>query len=163
MKLSDIKIAVIGLGYVGLPLAIEFGKKFPVIGYDINSQRISDLLNGLDKTNEANHEDIINSTNLTFSNSKDDIKDCNCYIITVPTPIDKNKRPDLSPLLNATEMVGTLLANDNIVIYESTVYPGVTEDECVPVLESVSGLEFNRDFFCGYSPERINPGDKEHR
>ena len=163
MKLSEIKIAVIGLGYVGLPLAIEFGKKFSVVGFDINQQRIKELLNELDMTNEATAGEIADSKNLTFSNSISDIEHCNCYIVTVPTPIDHLKKPDLFPLFKATEMVGALLNEGDIVIYESTVYPGATEDECVPILEKVSDLKFNRDFFCGYSPERINPGDKEHR
>ena len=163
MKLSEIKIAIIGLGYVGLPLALEFGKKFSVVGYDHNNQRINELLDGIDITNETNTEEIAESINLTFSNALGDIEECNCYIVTVPTPIDHMNKPDLSPLLSATEMIGEILKKDDIVIYESTVYPGVTEDECVPILESSSGLKFNKDFFCGYSPERINPGDKEHR
>ena len=163
LKLSEIKIAIIGLGYVGLPLALEFGKKFSVVGYDHNNQRIKELLNGIDITNETNTEEIKKSKNLTFSNALNDIEDCNCYIVTVPTPIDERNMPDLSPLFKATEMIGGMLNKGNVIIYESTVYPGVTEDECVPILEKVSGLTFNKEFFCGYSPERINPGDKEHR
>ena len=163
MKLSEIKIAVIGLGYVGLPLAIEFGKKFSVVGFDIHEQRIQELLNGFDITNEATAEEISDSKNLSFSSTVSDIDHCNCYIVTVPTPIDNMKAPDLYPLFKATDMVGSILNKGDIVIYESTVYPGATEDECVPILEKVSQLKFNKDFYCGYSPERINPGDKEHR
>lgn len=163
MKLSEIKIAVIGLGYVGLPLALEFGKKFPVVGFDINEQRIQELLSGFDITNEATTKEISDSKNLSFSNTINEIRHCNCYIVTVPTPIDNIKEPDLSPLFKATDMVGAILNKGNIVIFESTVYPGVTEDECVPILEKASHLKFNKDFFCGYSPERINPGDKDHR
>ena len=158
------KIAIIGLGYVGLPLAHAFSFKYEVIGFDVAQWRINELKNGMDRTLELSEaqvkEAIVN--NMQFTTALDDIKDCNIYIVTVPTPIDKNKRPDLSPLIKASESVGSVLKKDDIVIYESTVYPGATEEECVPILEQFSGLKFNKDFFCGYSPERINPGDKEH-
>lgn len=164
------KIAVIGLGYVGLPLARIFATKYPVIGFDINQKRIEDLNNGIDATLEVSNEELkkvllpYNSGNegLYCTDRVGDIQSCNYYIITVPTPVDKHNRPDLMPLYKASEMVGRVLKKGDVVIYESTVYPGVTEDECVPVLEKVSGLKFNEDFFAGYSPERINPGDKEH-
>jgi len=165
--LSKINIGIIGLGYVGLPLAIEFSKKYKVIGFDINQKRVVNLLNGFDQTDEANLEDlefvINNKTNkngLDISSNIKDLKNCNVYIVTVPTPINKFKSPDLGPLLNASKMIGNILKKDDIVIYESTVYPGCTEEDCVPVLESFSALKFNKDFFCGYSPERVNPGDK---
>lgn len=154
------KIGIIGLGYVGLPLAIEFGKIYPTVGYDINQQRISELKKGLDRTGEAGK--IIEALNLTFTGSVEDLQACNIFIITVPTPIDSFKKPDLSPLLSASGMVGSLLKPGDMVIYESTVYPGCTEEDCVPVLEKESKLKFNIDFFCGYSPERINPGDKKN-
>ena len=164
------KIAVIGLGYVGLPLARLFSTKFPVVGFDINSERVKELMSGVDSTLEV--EDKVLQASLKNENSDkkglfcsanlDDIKDCNYYIITVPTPVDKNNRPDLTPLYKSSESVAKVLSKGDIVVYESTVYPGVTEDECVPVLEKHSGLKFNEDFFVGYSPERINPGDKEH-
>lgn len=163
MKLNDIKLAVIGLGYVGLPLAVEFGRRRGVVGFDINQKRIADLKDGVDATLETTHEELGAAKHLTFTSSVDDLRDCNCYIVTVPTPIDAFKRPDLTPLLKASETVGKVLKKGDIVIYESTVYPGCTEEDCVPVLERESGLRFNIDFFCGYSPERINPGDKEHR
>jgi UDP-N-acetyl-D-galactosamine dehydrogenase len=156
------KIAVIGLGYVGLPLAVEFGKKIKTIGFDINKARIEELRAGHDRTLEVSDENMRLSTHISYSYNIEDIKDCNYFIVTVPTPTDKNNRPDLTPLYKASETVGKALKKGDIVIYESTVYPGVTEDECVPVLEKVSGLKFNVDFYCGYSPERINPGDKEH-
>lgn len=156
------KIAVIGLGYVGLPLAVEFGKKYPVLGFDINKDRIGELEKGYDRTLEVDEANLKSSTNLSFSCVKDDLKSCNVFIVTVPTPVDEHKRPDLTPLIKASETVGGALKKDDIVIYESTVYPGCTEEDCVPVLERVSGLKFNEDFYCGYSPERINPGDKEH-
>ena len=158
------KIAIIGLGYVGLPLAHAFSFKYEVIGFDVAQWRIDELKNGTDRTlelSEAQVKEAI-SNNMQFTTSLDDIKDCNIYIVTVPTPIDKNKRPDLSPLIKASESVGSVLKKDDIVIYESTVYPGATEEDCVPILEKFSNLKFNKDFFCGYSPERINPGDKEH-
>jgi len=165
----EYKIAVIGLGYVGLPLAIEFGKKFKVLGFDIDNDRIEELKQARDRTNEADLEGLTQAVNLaknntgiglTFSSTVDDLKSSNIYIITVPTPIDQFKAPDLRSLLQASEMVGKILKKGDIVIYESTVYPGCTEEDCVPVLEKFSGLKFNLDFFCGYSPERINPGDK---
>lgn len=158
----SVKIAIIGLGYVGLPLAVEFGKKYPVLGFDINKERIGELERGYDRTLEVDEANLKSSTNLSFSCSRDDLKSCNVFIVTVPTPVDEYKRPDLTPLIKASETVGTALKKDDIVIYESTVYPGCTEEDCVPVLERVSGLKFNVDFYCGYSPERINPGDKEH-
>ena len=164
------KIGVIGLGYVGLPLARLFATKYDVVGYDINTQRVTELNSGLDSTLEIDSHllnavlkvENTNQNGLFCSANSDDIKDCNYYIITVPTPVDKNNKPDLTPLYKSSETVGKVLKKGDIVIYESTVYPGVTEDECVPVLEKVSGLKFNIDFFAGYSPERINPGDKEH-
>ncbi|MEQ8554293.1 MAG: nucleotide sugar dehydrogenase [Cyclobacteriaceae bacterium] len=157
------KIAVIGLGYVGLPLAVEFGKGHKVVGFDIDSSRIQDLKNKFDKTKEITSAEIEAARSLEFTSKVEDLKEVDFYIVTVPTPIDKFKQPDLSPLLKATETVGSVLSQGNIVIYESTVYPGCTEESCVPLLESISGLTYNVDFFCGYSPERINPGDKEHR
>ncbi len=164
------KVAIIGLGYVGLPLARLFATKYPVTGFDINQKRIAELQSGTDSTLEVSNADLravlktaaSSGNGLYCSNNLDDIKDCNYYIVTVPTPVDKNNRPDLTPLYKSSQTVGKVLKKGDIVIYESTVYPGVTEDECVPVLESVSGLRFNVDFFVGYSPERINPGDKEH-
>lgn len=166
----NIKIAVIGLGYVGLPLARLFATKYPVVGFDINQNRIQELNAGSDSTleiDESTLKDVLvtsasDSNGLYCSSSISDIQDCNYYIVTVPTPVDKNNRPDLTPLYKSSETVGKVLKKDDIVIYESTVYPGVTEEECIPVLERVSGLKFNVDFFAGYSPERINPGDKEH-
>jgi UDP-N-acetyl-D-glucosamine/UDP-N-acetyl-D-galactosamine dehydrogenase len=157
------KIALMGLGYVGLPLAVEFGKKRIVIGFDINQSRINDLKNGLDSTLETTTEELKDAIHLSYTTNFDDIKDCEIFIITVPTPIDKHKRPDLTPLEKSSETVGSILKKGDIVIYESTVYPGATEEVCVPILEEQSGLVFNKDFYCGYSPERINPGDKEHR
>jgi UDP-N-acetyl-D-galactosamine dehydrogenase len=164
------KIAIIGLGYVGLPLARLFATKFPVVGFDINTKRISELMSGIDSTLEVDIETLqsvlvnenSHSNGLFCTNQLDEIKDCNYYIITVPTPVDKNNRPILTPLVKASETVGAVLKKGDIVIYESTVYPGATEEDCVPVLENVSGLKFNIDFYAGYSPERINPGDKEH-
>lgn len=158
------KLCIIGLGYVGLPLAAEFAKKYDVVGLDIYQARIDELNKAYDRTlelNEAQLQEALNN-NIKFTTNLDDIKDCNIYIVTVPTPIDKNKRPDLTPLIKASETVGKVLKKNDIVIYESTVYPGATEEDCVPVLEKFSNLKFNQDFFCGYSPERINPGDKEH-
>jgi UDP-N-acetyl-D-galactosamine dehydrogenase len=163
--MKQYKIAVIGLGYVGLPLAVEFGKKYETIGFDISKWRIDELKNGHDRTLEINDEDLssaLKNNTLSFSYNLESIRECNVYIVTVPTPIDKNKRPDLTPLIKASESIGSVLKKDDIVIYESTVYPGATEEDCVPVLEKFSGLKFNEDFFCGYSPERINPGDKTH-
>ena len=157
------KIALIGLGYVGLPLAVEFGKKRTVIGFDINQPRINDLKNGVDSTLETTKQELKDAVHLSYTISLEDVKDCEIFIITVPTPIDKHKRPDLTPLEKSSEVVGSILKKGDIVIYESTVYPGATEEVCVPILEERSGLVFNKDFYCGYSPERINPGDKEHR
>jgi UDP-N-acetyl-D-galactosamine dehydrogenase len=156
-------IAVIGLGYVGLPLAVEFGKKFTTLGFDLKKHRIEELCSGIDSTREVEPDELRQAVHLKFSDNSELLRDCNHYIVAVPTPIDRSKRPDLSPLKSASEMVGKYLAEGDIVVYESTVYPGATEEVCVPILEQVSGLIFNKDFFCGYSPERINPGDKEHR
>ncbi len=163
MNLADIKLAVIGLGYVGLPLAVEFGKKRPVVGFDINQKRIGELQSGVDHTLEVSTQELKEATKLLFTSQVDELKDCNCFIVTVPTPIDEHKNPDLTPLIRASETVGKILKSGDIVIYESTVYPGCTEEVCIPVLEKYSRLKFNLDFFAGYSPERINPGDKEHR
>ena len=160
---KDLKLSIIGLGYVGLPLALEFSKKRKVIGFDTKKKRINDLKLGIDSNLETTTAELINAKNLTFTNNIEDLKDANCYIIAVPTPINKDKIPDLKLLISATETVAKVLKKDDVVIYESTVYPGCTEDDCVPVLENCSGLKFNKEFFCGYSPERINPGDKEHR
>jgi UDP-N-acetyl-D-galactosamine dehydrogenase len=159
----DFKIAIVGLGYVGLPLAVEFSKRHPVIGYDINGRRISALREGRDVTLEVSGVELAEATGLRFSADVADMADCNVFIATVPTPIDIYKRPDLTPLIAASETIGSVLKKGDVVIYESTVYPGATEEECVPVLERRSGLRFNVDFFAGYSPERINPGDKQHR
>lgn len=157
---KNIKIAIIGLGYVGLPLAVEFGKKYSVLGFDISKSRVDELMNGFDRTQEMTKEDLKTSQGLSFSVDKDALNACNIFIVTVPTPIDNYKKPDLKPLISASKAVGNALKKGDIVIYESTVYPGCTEEDCVPVLERESGLKFNEDFFCGYSPERINPGDK---
>lgn len=162
MNVTDRKIAVIGLGYVGLPLAVEFGKKVNTVGFDINTARIEELKNGYDRTLEVDSDNLKSADKITFTTQLDEIRDCTIFIVTVPTPTDRHNRPDLTPLYKASETVGKVLKKGDIVVYESTVYPGVTEDECVPVLEKVSGLKFNQDFYCGYSPERINPGDKEH-
>lgn len=156
-------IAIIGLGYVGLPLAVEFGKKYPTTGFDINIKRISELRSGHDRTREMSPEELDAVPHLTYTSEPGDLKQCNTYIITVPTPIDHYNRPDLTLLKKASETVGRVLSRGDIVIYESTVYPGATEEDCVPVIEQASGMTYNRDFFCGYSPERINPGDKAHR
>ena len=163
MNLSDIKLAIIGLGYVGLPLAVEFGKQRAVVGFDINPQRIAQLRSGYDQTLETEPEELRAASQLSFSTELDDLRTCNCFIVTVPTPIDEHKRPDLTPLIKASETVGKVLKPGDIVIYESTVYPGCTEEDCVPVLEKFSGLKYQQGFYCGYSPERINPGDKQHR
>ncbi len=160
---NNLRLAVIGLGYVGLPLAVEFSKSRSVIGFDVNENRIHELIKGYDSTLETTPDELNEAFNLSFTSELDDIDMCNCFIVTVPTPIDVNKKPDLTPLLQASKSIGEVLKKDDIVIYESTVYPGATEEKCVPVLEKFSGLKFNKDFFCGYSPERINPGDKEHR
>lgn len=164
LDIKNAKICVIGLGYVGLPLAHAFSSKYDVVGLDIYQTRIDELNNAHDRTLELSSSQLQEAldNNIKFTTNMDDIKDCNVYIVTVPTPIDKNKRPDLTPLIKASETVGKVLKKDDIVIYESTVYPGATEEDCVPVLERFSNLKFNQDFFCGYSPERINPGDKEH-
>lgn len=156
-------IAIIGLGYVGLPLAVEFGKQYPTLGFDINTARLAELQQGHDSTLEVDDQELAEARHLSYSSSLDDLKACNVFIVTVPTPINEHKQPDLTPLIKASETIGQVLKQGDIVIYESTVYPGATEEDCVPVLERVSGLTFNKDFFCGYSPERINPGDKEHR
>lgn len=163
LKLSDLKIAVIGLGYVGLPLAVEFGKKVPVIGFDIHKKRIEELQSGQDHTLEVSPEELQQATQLSYSANLDDLKSCNFFIVTVPTPIDDYKQPDLTPLIKASTSIGQVLKKGDVVVYESTVYPGATEESCIPALEKVSGLKFNQDFFAGYSPERINPGDKLHR
>ena len=162
-KLEDIKLAIIGLGYVGLPLAVEFGKQRPVIGFDINQSRINALREGHDSTLEVSDQELKQACLLSYSADTADLEAANVYIVTVPTPIDEHKQPDLTPLRKASETIGKTLKHGDIVIYESTVYPGATEEECIPVLERVSGLVFNQDFFAGYSPEHINPGDKEHR
>ena len=163
LDLNNIKIAVIGLGYVGLPLAVEFGKQHSVVGFDINAERISALIAGTDHTLEVSDDELAQAAHLSYSSDINELKDCNFFIVTVPTPIDDYKQPDLTPLIKASEAIGSLLKQDDIVVYESTVYPGATEEVCIPVLEKVSGLTFNQDFYAGYSPERINPGDKEHR
>ena len=162
-SVDNLKIAVIGLGYVGLPLAVEFGKSRPVVGLDTNASRIEQLRQGHDATLEVSREELLEAHHLAFADNIESLADCNTYIVTVPTPIDAHKRPDLTSLIKASEAVGGVLKRGDVVIYESTVYPGATEEDCVPVLERVSGLRFNVDFFAGYSPERINPGDKEHR
>ena len=163
MDLNKAKIGVIGLGYVGLPLAVEFGKKYQTLGFDINQSRVSELLAGHDSTLEVSDEELKQTHMLSYSHTVEDLKSCNIYIVTVPTPIDEHKQPDLTPLVKASEMLGKVVSKGDIIIYESTVYPGATEEACLPVVERVSGFEFNKDFFAGYSPERINPGDKEHR
>ena len=161
--LQNARIGIIGLGYVGLPLAVELGKHYDTVGFDINKKRIAELRAGKDNTLEVDSDELATATRLQYSENLDDIRPCNIYIVTVPTPIDEFKRPDLSPLVSASKTVGKVLAKGDIVIYESTVYPGATEEVCVPHLEAESGLKYNQDFYCGYSPERINPGDKEHR
>lgn len=166
IKLSDIKICVVGLGYVGLPLARLFSTKFPTVGFDINSRRVASLMEGHDETLEVEDDllqDAIHNHGFRCTSSLEEIKDCNVYIVAVPTPVDDNNRPDLKPLVGASEVVGKVISKGNIVIYESTVYPGVTEEECLPVIERLTGFKLNADYYAGYSPERINPGDKEHR
>jgi len=163
LELSELKIAIVGLGYVGLPLAVEFGKQVPVVGFDIHQKRIDELKSGTDHTLEVSSEELTQATQLHYSANLEDLKACNFYIVTVPTPIDEFKQPDLTPLIKASQSIGQVLSQGNVVVYESTVYPGATEEACIPVLEQVSGLTFNKDFFAGYSPERINPGDKQHR
>jgi UDP-N-acetyl-D-galactosamine dehydrogenase len=162
-SLNDVKIAIIGLGYVGLPLAVEFGKKYQTLGFDINQPRIQELKSGTDSTLEVSDEELAATEHLSYSCDVEELKQSNVYIVTVPTPIDDHKQPDLTPLIKASEMLGKIINKGDIIVYESTVYPGATEEACIPVVEQVSGLVFNHDFFAGYSPERINPGDKEHR
>ncbi|QEA40052.1 Vi polysaccharide biosynthesis UDP-N-acetylglucosamine C-6 dehydrogenase TviB [Pistricoccus aurantiacus] len=162
-RMQDVRLGVIGLGYVGLPLAVEFGKVMPTLGFDIDSRRIQALRDGVDHTLEVEPELLAEAGQLMFTDSLEALRECNVYIVTVPTPIDAGRQPDLTPLLKASETLGQVIGKGDVVIYESTVYPGATEGDCIPVIERVSGLVFNRDFFAGYSPERINPGDKEHR
>jgi len=162
INIDDVKIAVIGLGYVGLPLAVEFGKVRSVVGFDVNQSRLNELRAGVDSTKETNREELAAAKNLTFTSNASDLAGCNFYIVTVPTPVNVDKIPDLSMLASASTLVGGVLKKGDVVVYESTVYPGATEEDCVPILEKCSKLKFNEDFFCGYSPERINPGDKEH-
>ncbi|TVL53755.1 Vi polysaccharide biosynthesis protein VipA/TviB [Shewanella algae] len=161
--LESAKVGVIGLGYVGLPLAVEFSKQRQTIGFDINQVRIDELTNGFDSTLECSDEELSEAKHLVYTSSIEELKKCNVFIVTVPTPIDEHKQPDLTPLIKASETVGSIVKKGDVIIYESTVYPGATEDDCIPVIERVSGLKFNQDFYAGYSPERINPGDKEHR
>lgn len=163
IKNDDIKIGVIGLGYVGLPLAVEFGKKYPTLGFDINEERVNELKLGKDCTLECSEEELKSSLFVSYTDNIDSLSECNVYIVTVPTPVDIHKKPDLTPLIKASEAIGSVINSGDVVIYESTVYPGATEDDCVPVIEEVSNLKFNEDFYVGYSPERINPGDKENR
>ncbi len=161
--LNDVRLGIVGLGYVGLPLAVEFGKHYPTVGFDINPERIRELRAGRDSTLEVSEQELRAAKHLTYTDDMQDLAGCNTYVVTVPTPIDEHKRPDLTPLESASRTVGKVLKKGDVVIYESTVYPGATEEVCVPILEGVSGLAFNEDFFVGYSPERINPGDKVHR
>ncbi|MCD6533604.1 MAG: nucleotide sugar dehydrogenase, partial [Deltaproteobacteria bacterium] len=163
IQTKDLQIAIIGLGYVGLPLAVEFGKQFPTLGFDINQTRLQQLQSGQDTTLEVTAAELVNADKLKYTANPDDLINTQIYIVTVPTPINEHNQPDLTPLLKASQTIGKTLKPGDIVIYESTVYPGATEEECVPVLEEVSGLRYNHDFFCGYSPERVNPGDKQHR
>jgi len=161
--LENTKIAIVGLGYVGLPLAVEFGKRYDTLGFDINATRVEELRAGTDVTLEVDSDELSAAVRLRFSATLDDIRGCHVYIVTVPTPIDSAKRPDLTPLIKASEALGKVIKAGDVVVYESTVYPGCTEEVCIPILEKISGLTYNRDFFAGYSPERINPGDKQHR
>lgn len=163
LQIQDVKLAIVGLGYVGLPLAVEFGKKRSVLGFDINADRIAELKNGVDRTLEVDADELAQATGLDYTHQAEKLAQANVYVVTVPTPIDEYKQPDLTPLVRASETIGKVLKRGDIVIYESTVYPGATEEVCVPVLERISGLHFNQDFYAGYSPERINPGDKTHR
>jgi len=163
MDLNDVRVGVIGLGYVGLPLAVEFGKQLPTVGFDIRDERIAQLREGEDLTREVTPAELKEAAQLSYTSNLDDARGCNVYIVTVPTPIDEFNQPDLTPLRKASESVGKVIGKGDVVIYESTVYPGATEEECIPIVERVSGLKYNQDFFAGYSPERINPGDKEHR
>ncbi|OGV05399.1 MAG: Vi polysaccharide biosynthesis protein VipA/TviB, partial [Ignavibacteria bacterium RIFOXYB2_FULL_35_12] len=164
-KIEDktVVLALLGLGYVGLPLAVEFGKKYKVIGFDINEKRVDELRSGKDRTLEVNTEELSEAKKLSFTTKLDELKKANVFIVTVPTPVDDFKVPDLTSVLKASETVGKVIKKGDVVVYESTVYPGCTEEDCVPVIEKFSGLKYNKDFYCGYSPERINPGDKEHR
>jgi UDP-N-acetyl-D-galactosamine dehydrogenase len=162
-NLRNLRIGVVGLGYVGLPLAVEFGKRFNTVGFDVKTARVDELRNGHDSTLETDEHELAEATKLTYTTRLEDLKHCRVFIVTVPTPIDDYKRPDLTPLEKSSESVGKVLKKGDVVVYESTVYPGCTEEVCVPILERVSGLKFNKDFYCGYSPERINPGDKQHR
>jgi len=159
-SLENVKLGIIGLGYVGLPLAVEFGKKYPTLGFDINTKRVDELKQGHDFTLEVSTEELADSEYISYSTKVDDLKTCNVYIVTVPTPIDQHKQPDLTPLVRASAMLAKVLNKDDVVIYESTVYPGATEEVCLPEIERNSALVFNQDFFAGYSPERINPGAK---
>ena len=161
--LADVRLGVIGLGYVGLPLAVEFGRKYPTVGFDINRVRIQELSGGTDSTLEVDSGELRQAGLLTFTADAEALRECNTYIVTVPTPIDEHNNPDLTPLIKASETLARVIKPGDVVIYESTVYPGATEEDCVPVIERISGLKFNQDFFAGYSPERINPGDKQHR
>ncbi|MGQ4582571.1 nucleotide sugar dehydrogenase [Lysobacter sp. F60174L2] len=161
MNIADTRLAIVGLGYVGLPLAVAFGRRFPVIGFDISAPRVLELRDGIDRTLEMSSEDLTSAGQLTYTDQLAGLRDCNVFVITVPTPVDAARQPDFDPLLKSSAAIGSILKKGDVVIYESTVYPGVTEEVCVPVLEQASGLKFNQDFFCGYSPERINPGDKE--
>ncbi|MAD74892.1 MAG: Vi polysaccharide biosynthesis UDP-N-acetylglucosamine C-6 dehydrogenase TviB [Rheinheimera sp.] len=163
LSLNETKLAIIGLGYVGLPLAVEFGKHFSTLGFDINQSRVAELKNGQDHTLEVSAEELSEAKDLTYSCNIEDLTTANVFIVTVPTPIDEHRQPDLTPLIKASETLGKVIKAGDVVIYESTVYPGATEEDCIPVIERVSGLKYNVDFFAGYSPERINPGDKEHR
>ncbi|WP_032094876.1 MULTISPECIES: Vi polysaccharide biosynthesis UDP-N-acetylglucosamine C-6 dehydrogenase TviB [unclassified Alteromonas] len=163
MEISNTKIAVLGLGYVGLPLAVEFSKKFDVVGFDINQLRVKELSSGSDSTLEVSESELAEAISLSYSSDELTLSSCNVFIVTVPTPIDRYKQPDLTPLIKVSEMLGSVIKKGDTIIYESTVYPGATEEDCIPVVERVSGLKYNEDFFAGYSPERINPGDKEHR
>jgi UDP-N-acetyl-D-glucosamine/UDP-N-acetyl-D-galactosamine dehydrogenase len=162
-SIEDTRIGIIGLGYVGLPLAVEFGKRYPTMGFDIKVSRIAELKRGIDSTLETSGEELAEAEQLTFTTDRNDLAKCNTFIVTVPTPVTKDNRPDLTPLRGASELVGSVLKRNDVVVYESTVYPGCTEEYCIPILEATSGLKFNTDFFAGYSPERINPGDKAHR
>ena len=163
LSLNETRIAIIGLGYVGLPLAIEFAGKLPVTGFDVNEARIAELKSGIDSTLEVSSEELALAKYMTYSSDVEYLKSANVYIVTVPTPIDKHKKPDLTPLVKASAMLGSVVSAGDVVIYESTVYPGATEEVCIPIIEEKSGLTYNIDFYAGYSPERINPGDKEHR
>jgi len=163
LDIKNTRIGVLGLGYVGLPLAVEFGKKIPTVGLDINQARVDELKSGKDSSLEVEPEELTTAKFLEYTADPEGLRDCNVYIITVPTPIDQHKQPDLSPLVGASRMLGKLLNKDDVAVFESTVYPGATEEVCVPVMEEISGQRFNEDFYVGYSPERINPGDKDHR